>query len=205
MILFMRRNIFVHYGFIGVFRLVISKMYTILFIPSARLIRLPIDVRFKGNINWGYGLTTGFGCRFEAYNYGVSNNDKILIFGNNIEIGDNVHIAAGECISIGNNVLMASKIFITDMLHGSYSGEYVDSPVSTPNSRKISIKHVIIEDNVWIGESVSIMPGVRIGCGSVIGANSVVTKNIPPYCIAVGNPAKPIKRYNFDLKIWEIL
>ncbi|MBL4677498.1 MAG: hypothetical protein JKY70_15040 [Mucilaginibacter sp.] len=65
-------------------------------------------------------------------------------------------------------------------------------------------KPVIIEDNVWIGETVSVLPGVTIGKGSIIGASAVVTKNIPPYSIAVGNPAKVIKTYNFESNSWEI-
>lgn len=52
---------------------------------------------------------------------------------------------------------------------------------------------VIIEDYTWIGEMVCIMPGVTIGKGSIIGANVVVTKNIPPYCVAVGTPAHIVK------------
>jgi len=55
---------------------------------------------------------------------------------------------------------------------------------------------------VWIGEFVSILPGVKIGKGSIIGANTVVTKSIPENCIAIGAPAKIIKSYNFDLKRW---
>ena len=59
-----------------------------------------------------------------------------------------------------------------------------------------------IEDNVWIGEGVCILPGVTIGSGSIVGAGSVVTKSLPPHTISVGNPAKPIKRYDFDRREW---
>ena len=200
-----RRNYIKHYGIIGIYRLILSKLYTIFVIPSARLIRLPVDIRFFNNIDWGKGLTTGFRCRIEAYNYGKDAKGKVLFFGNNVEIGDSVHIAAGEHVSIGNNVLMASKIFITDMLHGTYVGSECDNPKTIPNKRKISIKHVHVGDNVWIGESVSIMPGVNIGNGAIIGANSVVTKNIPSDVIAVGIPAKPIKRFNNKLQTWEVI
>ena len=60
-----------------------------------------------------------------------------------------------------------------------------------------------IGDNVWLGEGVIVMPGVTIGNGCVIGAHSVVNKSIPDNCIAVGTPAKIIKRYSFDSKKWE--
>lgn len=63
----------------------------------------------------------------------------------------------------------------------------------------------MIDDNVWLGELVCIMPGVTVGKGSIVGAHSVVTHDIPPYSIAVGSPAKVIKQYNFSTKIWEAI
>jgi acetyltransferase-like isoleucine patch superfamily enzyme len=66
-----------------------------------------------------------------------------------------------------------------------------------PSERDLYSKgSVTIEDNVWIGDKVTILPNVRIGEGSVIGANSVVTKDIPPFCVAAGNPAKIIRKLN---------
>jgi lipopolysaccharide O-acetyltransferase len=106
-------------------------------------------------------------------------------------------------ISIGNNVLMASKIYISDCLHGSYKGDEKDSsPFSNPINRAYSKSFVIIKNNVWIGESVSILPGVTIGEGSLIGANSVITSDIPDFCIAVGVPARIIKRFDFKTNSW---
>ena len=61
---------------------------------------------------------------------------------------------------------------------------------------------VLLENGVWIGNSTIILPGVTIGEKSIIGAGSVVTKSIPPYCIAAGNPAKVIKKYDFNTKMW---
>jgi lipopolysaccharide O-acetyltransferase len=128
---------------------------------------------------------------------------KTLYIGDNVQINDHVHIAAFNKVEIGNNVLIASNVFITDHNHGVYKGsDDDDSPDSLPNSRKIVSKEVIIEDNVWIGEFVSVLPGVRIGKGSIIGSMSVVTKDIPPNTIAVGSPARIIKKYDFNLKKW---
>ncbi|OHB58918.1 MAG: hypothetical protein A2Y12_17715 [Planctomycetes bacterium GWF2_42_9] len=62
---------------------------------------------------------------------------------------------------------------------------------------------VQIEDEVWLGEGVCVMPNVTIGKHSVIGSNAVVTKNIPPYSVAVGIPAKVIRQYNHETKGWE--
>lgn len=190
------------YGFLGSIKLLISSIYTKLFFNQARLIRLPFDIRNKKSIKIGNGFTTGFGCRLEAYPQ-KDISEPILIFGENVEINDYVHIAVGEKIVIGDNVLIASKVFISDLNHGTYRGENPDSPLSTPNSRKLSTTPIVIKDNVWIGEGVCIMPGVTIGYGCVIGALSVVTKDIPDYSIAVGSPAKVVKEYDFESKKWK--
>lgn len=117
-----------------------------------------------------------------------------LIIGSNCHIGDDSHITCINEIVIGNNVRMGRKIFITDNAHGASLRSLLDM---SPNKRPLASKGpVIIGDNVWIGEMVCIMPGVKIGKGCIIGANAVVTKNIPPYCVVGGNPAKIIKELN---------
>ncbi len=119
-------------------------------------------------------------------------------------MNDNVHISAMESVRIGDNVLMAGKIYISDNSHGYYkSPDEGTSPLIPPARRPYFIKPVSIEQNVWIGEGVVIMPGVSIGAGSVIGANSVVTRSIPAACIAVGNPARVIKTYDPLTQRWE--
>lgn len=191
------------YGTYGSLRVLISLLYTKLFFPNARLIRLPIDIRNRKYIKFGKNFTSGFGCRIEAFP--ISDFSKICIdIGDNVQINDYVHIGAVGSVTIGNNVLMASKIYISDHNHGSYDLNKSDHPGIDPIKRSPIVKPVVIEDNVWIGEASCILPGVRIGKGSVIGASAVVTKNVPPYSIAVGNPAKVIKKYNFETQLWEL-
>lgn len=188
-------------SFYEIIYLVYCKIITFFLNSSARIIRFPIDIRGKKGIDFGKNLTTGYHCRIESYS---CNGQKSLFFGNNVQINDFVHIAALEKVKIGNNVLIAGKVFITDLEHGSYIGnEYDSNPCSIVKDRQLSSKAVIIEDNVWIGEHVSVLPGVTIGENSIIGANSVVTKSIPPNSIAVGCPARVIKQYNFEAKRWE--
>ena len=91
-------------------------------------------------------------------------------------------IGAGLHISLGNNVRCGANTLITDS--DWHSDDY----------RTGEDKPVIIEDNVWLGYGVKVLKGVRIGKNSLIGANSVVTKDIPANCIAVGNPCKVIKQ-----------
>ena len=188
-------------SFCEILYLAYSYIISKLIVPSSRLLRQPIDIRGKKGIDFGKNLTTGYHCRLESY---CERGEQSLIFGDNIQINDFVHISALEEVRIGNNVLIASKVFITDLEHGSYIGDENDSvPSSVVKDRPLSSKKVIIEDNVWLGEHVSVLPGVTIGENSIIGANSVVTKSIPPNSIAVGCPARVIKQYNFEAKRWE--
>lgn len=189
------------YTFLGLVFLFFSYLFTRICYPNSRLIRLPFFIRNKKYIDFGKNLTTGVGCRIEAY---PLKSEIVLRFGSNVQLNDYVHITAMEKVLIGNNVLMASKIYISDCSHGSYNGDENDSdPKSLPQVRKLYSKPVLIEDNVWLGEFVSVLPGVTIGQGTIVGANSVVAKSLPPYVIAVGIPAKPIKKFNFETSKWE--
>lgn len=155
-------------------------------------------MRGKSSISYGEGLTTGHACRFDL----PGENKKTLIIGKNCEMGDNVHIVAHEKVVIGDNCLMASKIFISDTNHGNYAGENQSSPNTPPNDRNLITKPVSIGNNVWIGENVCILPGVRVGSGCIIGANSVVNRDVPTDCIAVGAPARIVKKYDNIKGVW---
>jgi lipopolysaccharide O-acetyltransferase len=162
---------------------------------------LPFDIRNKNKIQIGSNFTTGINCRLEAITYG---NEIVLKIGNNVQINDYVHITANKSVTIGNNVLLASKIYISDCSHGIYSeSENQSNPEIPPNDRLLFSKPVVINDNVWIGEFVSVLPGVTIGRGTIVGANSVVSRSLPDYVIAVGSPARPIKKFNFKNLKWE--
>lgn len=169
---------------------------------KVRLFCFPITLRGKRFIDFGEGLTTGVGCRFDVFS-NESGGGKIVIFGKNCQINDYVHIVGMNRIEIGNNVLMASHIFISDNSHGSYKGDAHDSnPTDPPTKRDYPTEPIYIGDNTWICESVMIMPGTKIGKGCVIGAHSIVRGEIPDYTIAAGNPAKVIKKYNFESQRW---
>lgn len=179
---------------------VCALIITRLFYREARLIRRPFYIRGKSSFKYESGLTTGHSCRFDL----PGNGTKTLYIGKNCEIGDSVHIVALEQVKIGDNCLMASKIFISDTSHGDYSiDSKSSSPLISPNDRPLINKPVSIGDNVWIGENVCVLLGVTIGNGCIIGANSVVNRDIPEYCIAAGNPAKIIKEYNKVSNRWE--
>ncbi|PKB17430.1 DapH/DapD/GlmU-related protein [Flavobacterium sp. 5] len=117
-----------------------------------------------------------------------------IFIGNNVSIQKDCHIGAINKIVIGNNVLLASKVYITDHYHGEINFEAISLP---PAQRKLYSKGpVIIEDNVWLGEGVVVLPNVTIGANTIVGANAVVTKSIPKNSVAGGNPARVIRELN---------
>ena len=157
-------------------------------------------MRGKKSLVYGKGFSVGYGCRFDL----INPEKKTLYIGNDCEIGDYCHIVATERVSIGDNFLCASKVFISDCSHGLYDdSEKCSSPFVAPNDREIVSMPVVIGDNVWVGDNVVIMGGAKIGHGCVIGANAVVKGEIPNNCIAVGAPARVVKRYNEAEKRWE--
>lgn len=189
------------YGFFGVIEMCFFYIRTKFVFSKARLIRFPIDIRNKRQIKISEGFTTGRYCRLEAYS---PDGGDVLKIGKNVQINDFVHITAVESVVIEDNVLIASKVYISDSSHGSYKGDANDSsPDVIPKERLLVSKPIIIRENVWIGEFVSVLPGVTIGRGTIVGANSIVSKNLPEYVIAVGIPARPIKKFNFQSQKWE--
>ncbi|TSD66546.1 acyltransferase [Inquilinus sp. KBS0705] len=128
---------------------------------------------------------------FTVINNGVGD----VIIGHHTGVGlSNIIIGP---VTLGNYVMLAQHIVLSGLNHGY---EDINTP---PRLQKVITKPIIIEDNVWIGANSVITAGVTIGKHAVIGAGSVVTKDIPPYSVAVGNPARIIKKYNFDNNNWE--
>jgi len=119
----------------------------------------------------------------------------------NVIIKDNTRIGLGSVligpVEVGSNVRLAQNIVLTAVNHN-----YED--ISVPISQQgVQAKGIIIGDETWIGANSVILPGITIGKHSVIGAGSIVTKSIPSYCVAAGNPCRIIKQYNFKTKKWE--
>lgn len=119
-----------------------------------------------------------------------------LTIGDGSYIGHFCHFYASGKIEIGKKVLIADKVYLSDNLH-SYKNideAIIDQPVK-------QLSPVIIGDGAWLGENVCVI-GACVGKNSVVGANAVVTKDIPDYCVAVGAPAYVIKRYDFTIGQW---
>lgn len=170
------------YSFSEFVKTAYSLVLTKIVYPQARLVRRPVYIRGGASIVGGKGLTTGRFCRFD-----LDGRKDTLFIGDNCEIGDSVHIVALNKVQIGDNLLAASKVFISDTNHGSYRGEKISSHDTPPNARELVKGETYIGKNVWIGENAVILSGSKIGDGCVIGANTVVSKEIPPNSIVVGH------------------
>ena len=156
-----------------------------------------------------------FGMKSKVF---VRSNSKILIKKNStvhgvlyveehatLQIGEsstirfNTEINCAKYIRIGNNVIISNNVFISDndshpvtpedrlkMTSGDHEGELWRNKYAKKAA-------VVIEDNVWIGQNAVVLKGTKIGEGSIVAACSVVTKDIPPYSLAYGNPARIVK------------
>lgn len=115
-----------------------------------------------------------------------------------VTVGSTTMISAVKSIQIKENVLISQHCFIGDHDHG-----YKDINTPIRYQDLTNVKPIVIDEGAWIGANVTVVSGVRIGKNAVIGTNSVVTKDIPDYSVAVGVPTKVIKKYNFKTKKWE--
>ena len=146
------------------------------------------------NIVIGKNNTFGETCMLSAWTeFGNRKYDPQIIIGDNCNFGMFNHFTACNKIVIGNGVLTGMYVIISDNSHGQVNSEELSTP---PEKRNLYSKgEVVIGNNVWIGDKSSILAGVHIGDGAIIGANSVVTKDVPSYCVVGGVPAKIIKQF----------
>ena len=128
---------------------------------------------------------------FSAINNGVGP----VIIGNRTKIGLSNTIIGP--VTIGNDIRLALNITLSGLNHN-----YTD--VNLPiHEQGVSTAPIVIEDETWIGANVVVLAGVTIGKHCIVAAGSVVTKNVPSYSVAVGNPARVLKKYNPETKNWE--
>ena len=115
----------------------------------------------------------------------VASNGGVLTIGNHVFINYGCSISAQMQVTIGDYCQIGTYVMMLDNdFHRLEPERRLERPPSAP---------IILEENVWVGGKATILSGVRIGAGSVIGANSVVTKDIPPRSLAVGMPARVIR------------
>lgn len=134
----------------------------------------------------GY-LEIGNNCTIQNYaSIALTKPNPRIIIGNDVVIGRFSVLTNKNLIKIGNDVLIGAYVQIIDVNHGMLAGPII-------RNQDAQIGEVIIGNDVWIGAGAKILKNVHIGDGAIIGANAVVTKDVPPNAIAVGIPAKVIK------------
>lgn len=152
-----------------------------------------LDIHNPQYISIDDNTTFGKYCIISAWNkYANIDLTPNISIGKRCQFGDWNHITAMNCIHIGNDVLTGRWVTITDNSHGECTfNDMKKPPITRPLYSKGSVN---ICDKVWIGDKATILPGVMIGEGAIVAANSVVTKNVPAYTVVAGNPAVIIKK-----------
>lgn len=184
-------------GWIGLFAMSIDFFFSSLNFRCSGFFRYPCTIRNLGK------MKIGKNCRFGRYStIELFNTDSKLTVGDGFRSNSYLHIGVMSSITIGTNVLVASGVYISDHSHGDYGKLESCDPTTIPVNRPYFVAPIVIEDNVWLGEKAAILPGVKVGRGSVVGAGAIVTRDVPDYCVVAGVPARIIKRYDFNSSCW---
>jgi acetyltransferase-like isoleucine patch superfamily enzyme len=158
----------------------------------------PLRLEGLRNISIGCSVIIQTGCWIQVVGHRTIGAAPVISIGNNASIGMDATISAAESIIIEDYALFARNVYISD--HGH---EYRDIavPVCLQGIRKTG--RVRIGHGAWLGQNVVVLPGVSIGRNAVIGANSVVNRDIPDFSVAVGAPAKVVRKYSNETGLWQ--
>jgi acetyltransferase-like isoleucine patch superfamily enzyme len=178
-----------------------SKLFTVMargafaHIGSRTVLELPIRLSGESGIAIGDDVYVGFGSWLQTLEpppgapVRTAGGKPILEIGDGTSIAGGCTISAAVSVRLGERVLLARNVYIADHAHafGDVHRAVLDQGIDR-------IEPVSIEDGAWLGENVVVCPGVRIGRGSVVGANAVVLTDIPDHAVAVGVPARVVRR-----------
>jgi acetyltransferase-like isoleucine patch superfamily enzyme len=162
--------------------------------------RIVPPFRFKGlrGVSLGEKVIIHRDCWVHTLGEKVERANPKLIIKSHSAIGMGATISAAQQVVIGEHVLLARNVFISDHAHAF---ENISIPIMDQGINHIA--PVIIGNSTWLGQNVVVLPGVTIGEHCVIGANSVVISSIPDHCVAVGAPARVVKRFNQKSGTWD--
>lgn len=186
----------------------ISKLYTYLvarrfaFFGERSIIKPVLNtsnqqyISIGNDVNIGSFSWVGVSTEFAGIQCNCANDIRLKI-GNNVSIGNNAFIIANNNITIGSDIIMSNYVFISDHNHrfDNINKNIQDHPLTDGG-------FVNIGNHVFIGTKSSILPNTKIGDFVIIGANTVVTNDIPSHCVVAGNPARIIKRFDFEQNKW---
>lgn len=185
-----------------IFELYRKKKYITHLLKHGSIIHRSIELKNEKYIDINSPVYMGENCKLLCWDKYTSGKEMQKLEPH-LQIGKNVHVTRGlvcQCAGstiISDDVLIASDVFIVDFNHGKnpLSLNYLDND--------LDVKDVKIGKGVWIGNSVIILPGVEIGEKAIVAGGAIVTHNVPSYSIVAGNPAKVIKKFNFDTNKWD--
>jgi len=161
--------------------------------------RVSPPFRFAGisEVEVGERVNINRDCWITAIGESNADGSPKLIIGSGCGIGMGATIAAARRIVLGERVLMARNVYISD--HGH---EYRDIETPIADQGITEPRPVCIGDGTWLGQNACVLPGLTIGRHCIVGANAVVTRNVPDFCVVAGAPATAIRRYDAAACAW---
>jgi len=171
----------------GIVRTVALWKHRLYALGSRTILSSPLYCNNPGSVSIGSSVFLSSQFILADLKIGEGRLPKIAI-GDGCMIMYRFQCNAAESVRIGRNVLIASNVLITD-------SDHVVEPGGLPVTRngKLVTSPVVVEDNCWIGQNAVILKGVVIGHDSIVGANSVVTRDVPPLSVSAGNPSRIIR------------
>jgi acetyltransferase-like isoleucine patch superfamily enzyme len=156
---------------------------------SKTVLMYPLRLSGENRIRIGASVFMGSGCWLQTLPDG-DNRDTAMVIGSGTSIAGSCVISAVRSVRLEENVLVARNVYISDHIH-----RYTDPDLPILAQGVSKVAPVWIKRGAWLGQNVVICPGVTVGVGSVVAANSVVNQDIPDYCVAGGSPARVLKRF----------
>ncbi len=172
-----------------------DKMFSVLLsgafaqFGKSSVLQRPIRLSGESRIHIGDGVFIGANSWLQTL-FDEENLSTAIYIGSGTSMAGSCVISAIRCVVIEDEVLLARNVYIADHSH-RYTN--IDLPILSQSLDKIA--PVVVRRGAWIGQNVVVCPGVTIGRGAVIGANSVVKSDIPDWCVAAGAPARVIREF----------
>ena len=166
----------------------ISVKYAFHEFGRGSVLMLPIRLSGERRIVIGEEVYIGAGSWLQAIPDGMNTSPSLMI-GNGTNVAGYCVLSAVRSVILEENVLLARNVYISDHIH-----KYTNLNLPIKDQGVDKVEPVLICRGAWLGQNVVVCPGVRIGRNAVIGANSVVNKDVPDYCVAAGSPARVVKK-----------
>ena len=166
-------------------------------IGKGSIVEKPMFIMGKKNIYIGCNVQIRDGARIEAISeYGEQKLNPVIRIGDNTSIEQRLHMTCANQITIGHDVTISADVLITDNSHG------IQNINQNVRLQPLKVGITEIGDYSFIGAGCKTLAGANIGKNSIVGANSVVTCDVPNYCMVAGVPAKILKTFDFGLNKW---